>query len=206
MPMRLIPNTICCFAALAIGVTCARADDAATLVSEAVKAAGGQDKLPRMLRWKETWFLGESSKPNPREAILAFPSKWYQDGKDIAAENPDRTEKAYLVWVWTLAPLVDKDSTLTMLPDAKLGDRRVRGVRLTRDAQKPIDVYFDTESKRLARIDWREYQIDFADWKESDGFHYPARAFVRRKDGSLHLRTEFQVLEVLKELPQNLAK
>ncbi|MBM4071701.1 MAG: hypothetical protein FJ271_22665 [Planctomycetes bacterium] len=184
----------------------ANAADARAFVAQAVKAAGGQDKLPRMLRWKETWFLGNSATPNPREAILEFPSKWYQGGKNIAAGDPERAEKTYLVWVWTLAPLVDKNSTLKPLPDSKLGDRRIRGLRLTRDRQKPIDVYFDAETKKLARIDWRAYQIDFADWKESGGFRYPAKAFVRRKDGSLYLRNEFQVLEVLKELPKNLTK
>ena len=182
------------------------ADEAQTLVAEAVKVAGGQDKLPRILRWKETWFLGDSKTPNPREAVLAFPSAWYQDGKNIAAGDAERTEKTYLVWVWTLAPLLDKDSTLKRLPDSKLGDRPMLGVRLTRPDQKPIDVYFDAQSKQLTRIDWRSYQIDFADWKESQGFKYPAKANVRRKDGTLHLRTELQVLEVLRELPRNLVK
>ncbi len=181
-----------------------RADDAKTLVDEAVKAAGGQDKLPKLLRWKETWFLGESKQANPREAILDLPRAWYQGGKNIAAGDADRTAKTYLVWVWTLAPLLDKDSTLKKLPDAKLGDRPILGVRLTRDKQVPIDIYFDAQSKKLARIDWRAYQIDFADWKETDGFRYPAKAFVRHKNGALYLRTEFQVLEVLKELPKNL--
>ena len=58
----------------------------------------------------------------------------------------------------------------------------------------------------MARIDWRQYQIDFDDWKEANGFKYPAKAFVRLKDGKLHLRTEFQVLDVLAELPKDLKK
>ena len=35
----------------------ARADEAAELVAEAVKAAGGTDRLPKIFRWKETWEL-----------------------------------------------------------------------------------------------------------------------------------------------------
>jgi len=184
------------------------ADDPRKLVDSAVAVAGGADKLPRIFRWKETYFVGPSTaaKGEPREAILVPPNQWYQAGKDIAAGNQDRTEKTYLVWVWTLAPLLDPESKLKALPDAKLGDKMIKGVRLTREKQKDIDVYFEAESSKLARIDWRDYQIDFADWKESAGFKYPAKSFVRFKDGLLHLRTEFQVLEVLLELPKDLKK
>ena len=59
---------------------------------------------------------------------------------------------------------------------------------------------------RLARIDWRTYRIDFDDWKAADGFSYPAKSYVRYTDGNLHLRTEFQLFEVLKELPKELRK
>ncbi len=194
----LLLVVLICFSGLA------RSDDVPSLVSEAVKAAGGADKLPKMFRWKETWFLGESTTANPREAILVPPSAWYQDGKNIAAGNADRSEKTYLVWVWTLAPLLEKDSTLTLLPESMLGGRIIQGVRLTREKQKDIDLYFDKETKRLARLDWRSYQIDFADWKETDGFRYPAKSYVRRKDGTLHLRTEFLLLERLAELPKEL--
>ena len=71
--------------------------------------------------------------------------------------------------------------------------------RITRN-----DVCFDKQTKRLARIDWRACQIDVDDWKETDGFRYPAKSFVRRKDGSLHLRTEFLLLGRLPELPKKL--
>ncbi len=181
-----------------------RADEAQSLVEEAVKVAGGRDKLPRMFRWKETWFLGDSDTPNPREAILDPPTAWYQNGTNIAAGNADRTEKTYLVWVWTLVPLLDEKSKLMLLPDSTIGDKPIRGVRLTREPQKDIDVYFDKKSLRLARIDWRTYQIDFDDWRELDGFRYPAKSFVRHKNGKLHLRTEFVVLERLSELPAGL--
>ena len=182
----------------------ARADEARTLVDEAVKAAGGADKIPKIFRWQETWFLGDSKTANPREAIVKPPGIWGQGGKNIATGNADRTEKTYLVWVWTLAPLLEPDSKLMLLPESMVGGRPIQGVRLTRDQQKDIDVYFDKETKRLARIDWRTYQIDFDDWKEADGFKYPAQSYVRRKDGPLHLRTEFLVLERLTELPKEL--
>jgi hypothetical protein len=180
-----------------------RADDALELAKAAVQAAGGADKLPKIVHWKETYFVGPTqTKGTEREANIAFPSTWYQGGQDIALGNADRTEKAYLVWVWTLGPLLDKDSKLTALPPTKLGDKTILGLRLSREKQKDIDLYFHEKTHRLARIDWRAYQIDFDDWKETEGFRYPAKSFVRHKDGTLYLRTEFQLFEVLKELPR----
>jgi hypothetical protein len=186
--------------------TLSASDEAKELAEAAVKTAGGADKLPKILHWKEIYSTSEEKgKGTEREAIVT-PTAWYQKGVDIAAGNADRTEKTYLVWVWTLAPLLDKDSTLKLLPDAKLGDVPIRGVRLSRDKQKDIDLYFEAKTHRLARIDWRDFQIVFDDWKETDGFQYPAKAFVRKSDGSLRVRTEFQLMEVLKELPKELKK
>ncbi|MFO0825717.1 MAG: hypothetical protein U0792_21780 [Gemmataceae bacterium] len=199
---------LCVLAVWALTSSPGFAADPKDLAEAAVKAAGGVDKLPKIIHWKETYFFGEKpgDKGTQREAFVAPPLAWYQNGRDIAAGNPDRTEKAYLVWVWTLAPLLDKDTTLKLLPDSTLNDKPIKGLRISREKQKDIDVYFHADTKQLARIDWRNYQIDFADWKEAEGFKFPAKAFVRRKDGKLHLRTEFQVLEVLKELPKELKK
>ena len=205
--MRMLLTLICAMSGFLVWMPAVRADEAHDLAEAAVKAAGGASKLPKIVHWKETFYGADPSiKGTSREAIIAFPSAWYQNGQDIAAGNPDRTEKAYLVWVWTLAPLLEKDSKLQLLPAAKLGDKPIRGLRLTRDKQKDIDLYFHEETHRLARIDWRAYRIDFDDWKEADGFSYPAKSHVRYVDGNLYLRTEFQMFEILKELPKELVK
>lgn len=176
------------------------------LVEAAVKAAGGATKLPKILHWRETYYLtpDPADKGTPREAYLNLPTQWFQDGKDIAAGNPDRTEKTYLVWVWTLGPLLDKDSKLALLPTVIFNNKPIRGLRISRAGQNDIDIYFDARTNKLARIDWRAFQIDFDDWRETQGFKYPVKAFVRFKDGKLHLRNEFHVLEVLKALPNGL--
>ena len=172
------------------------------LAKAAIAAAGGVDHLPQVVHWKETWSLGETGSPNPREAYIVPPNAWYQDGRNIAEGNPDRTEKAYLVWVWTLAPLVDADTTLTLLPEVELSGQTLPGLRVQRDKQPDIDLYFDRTSHRLAAIDWRTYRVDFSDWKETDGYHYASKANVRFKsDGRLHLKTEFQTFEKLEMLP-----
>lgn len=183
--------------------TTARAQitDPQELAKKAVEAAGGADKLPKALRWSETWFLGTDPTPHPRDALIGPPKTWIQNGTNIADGNADRTEKTYLVWAWTLAPLIEKDSRFTILPERKVADRPADGLKLERDDGPPIELYFDRETHRLAMVCWRKYDIDFAEWKEVDGFHYPSKAFVRRKDGTLHLWTEFKKFEKLEKLP-----
>ena len=205
--MRTLLVLICATSGILASSPVVRADEAHDLAEAAVKAAGGTSKLPKIVRWKETFSGADPKiKGTEREAVVAFPSAWYQNGKDIAAGNADRTEKAYLVWVWTLAPLLEKDSKLKVLPAAKLGAKPIVGLRITRDKQKDIDLYFHEKTHRLARIDWRAYRIDFDDWKVVDGFSYPAKSYVRYTDGNLYLRTEFQLFEILKELPKELRK
>jgi hypothetical protein len=203
-------HTFAIFCAISSFLACslaAQADEAQDLAQAAVKAVGGVEKLPKVVHWKETYYGADpKAKGVEREAYLAFPASWYQSGKDIAVDNPDRTEKAYLVWVWTLAPLLEKDSQLKLLPSVKLGDKTLLGLRLTRDKQKDIDLYFFEKTHRLARIDWRAYRIDFDDWKVANGFSYPAKSYVRYTDGNLRVRTEFQLFEVLQELPKELRK
>ena len=184
------------------GAGAARADDAEktqALVEKAVKAAGGKEKLLRAFRWKERYVIGEGKDGTIREATLRPPDGWFKGATNIASGNADRSDKTYLVWAWTLAPLLEKDSKLTLLPDVQVDGKPAAGLRLTRIDRRDLSLYFDAESGRLARIDWRTYQITFDDWKEADGARYPAKAFVKNKDGSLHLRTEFLELERLKE-------
>jgi len=179
-------------------------DAVKSVVEKAIKAAGGEDKLLRTFRWKESYFIGDVKTGTPREAILQPPDKWYSNKKNIAKGNDDRLEKTYLVWAWTLVPLTLKDSKLTLLPEIKVDDKPAVGLRLSRPEKPDISLYFDKESGQLARIDWRAYNIFFSDWKETDGFKYPSKAAVKRKDGTLRLRTEFGELERLKALPEGL--
>jgi len=172
------------------------------LAKLAIAAAGGVDHLPVVLHWKETWSLGETGSLNPREAYIVPPHAWYQDGRNIAEGNPDRTEKAYLVWVWTLAPLADADTKLTWLPEVEFSGKTLQGLRVQRDKQPDIDLYFDRTTHRLSALDWRAFRVDFSDWKETDGYHYASKANVRFKsDGRLHLKTEFQTFEKREKLP-----
>jgi hypothetical protein len=177
-------------------------EKAKAIVDKAVAAHGGADKLLRTFCWKEKYYFGDSKDGTVRNAQLRPPEVWWNGGKDIAAGNTDRTDKTYLVWAWTLAPLLEKDSKLALLPDLDVDGRTAAGLKLTREGRRDLSLYFDKESGRLARIDWRTFHITFDDWKEHDGVRYPAKAVVRtNKDKSIHLWTEFLELERLKEVP-----
>lgn len=185
----------------------ANADDKGevkAIVDKAIKAVGGEDKLLRLFRWKEQYYLGESKTGTKREAILQPPDQWWQSKANIAKENPDRLDKTHLVEAWTLVPLTSKESTLTLLPEVKVDDKPAVGIRLVRKGKADLSLYFDKESGLLARIDWRTYHVTFSDWKEVDGVKYPSKSFVRTKEGKLHLWTEFLELERLKSLPDGL--
>ncbi len=171
------------------------------IVDKAVTAHGGADKLLRMFRWKEKYYFGEGKDGTVRKAELRPPEVWWNGSKDIAAGNADRSDKTYLVWTWTLAPLLEKDSKLALLPDLEVDGKPAAGIKLTREGRREISLYFDKGTGRLARIDWRTYHVTFENWKEHDGARYPAKAVVRNKDGSIHLWTEFLELERLKEVP-----
>lgn len=178
--------------------------DVKAIVDKAIKAVGGEGKLLRMFRWKERYYIGDSEAGTVRDAILQLPDHWWQDKLDIAKGNPDRLDKTHLVDAWTLAPLIDKESKLTLLPEIAVEEKPAVGVRLSRTGKADLNLYFDKESGRLARIDWRTFHITFSDWKEVDGVKYPSQSAVRTKEGKLHVRTEFLELERLKSLPEGL--
>ena len=171
------------------------------VVDKAVAAHGGADKLLRLFRWTERYHIGDDKEGVVRKASLQPPEVWWNGTKDIAAGNADRSDKTYLVWAWTLVPLLDKESKLALLADVDVEGKPAAGIRLTREGRREISLYFDKDSGRLARIDWRAYHVTFENWKEHDGARYPSKAVVRRKDGSVHLWTEFLELERLKEPP-----
>jgi hypothetical protein len=177
------------------------AEKVRAIVDKAVAAHGGADKLLRKFRWKERYYVGDDTKGTVRQASLVPPEEWWAGPKNIAAGNADRSDKTYLVWVWTLAPLLEKDSKLALLPDLEVDGRPAVGLKLSREGRKDISLYFDKDAGRLARLDWRTYYVTFENWKEHDGARYAAKAVVHRKDGTLHLWTEFLELERLQAPP-----
>jgi len=205
--MKLTLLSAVTFLALSVVAPIAEADEntaVKAIADKAIKAVGGEDKLLRIFRWKERYYIGESKTGTIREAILQPPDHWWQAKTDIAKNDPNRLDKTHLVEAWTLVPLTSKESKLTLLPEIKVDDKPAVGIRLSRKGKTDLNLYFDKDSGLLARIDWRTYHVTFSDWKEADGVKYPSKAFVRTKEGKLHVWTEFLELERLKSRPDGL--
>ena len=98
------------------------------IVEKAVRAHGGPESLLRAFRWKERYFIGDSKEGTLRDAVLQPPDSWWQGNTNIAERNADRSEKTYLVWAWTLVPLLEKDSRLSLLPEALVDGRPAAGL------------------------------------------------------------------------------
>jgi hypothetical protein len=180
----------------------AAADDATAvraIVEKAVQAVGGKDKLLRIFSWKEKGFIGGVN-PFARDVVVRPPDVWLQGGRNIAEGNADRRQKTYLVWCWTLAPLLQADSELSPLPDATVEGRPAAGVKLRRKGELDVNFFFDKETGLLVRNDWRGLEIRYGEWKEHDGVKYPAKAFCFR-NGKDHVKTEFIEIKRLAELP-----
>jgi hypothetical protein len=177
------------------------------LVKETVDAVGGEAKLLRLFRMKELLALGSDpeKKGSPRTTVVEPPEHWWQGTKDRVVV--DKEPAVQLIWAWTLAALVDPKSKLESLPDGKVEDRPVYGIRISEPVSPPMDLYFDRETKRLASIEWRADRHVFSDWRSHDGVQYPARCVgYKLKDNKRWYGTEIVEIERLSELPAGLSR
>lgn len=168
------------------------------LVTSLLDAVGGEAKLLRVFRIKESLVLGKRE-PISRESILAPPEHWWVGKRDRAAV--EKEPAAFLVWAWTLAPLRDAKSQLELVADAKLDDKPAIGIRVSGRTDKPMLLLFDATTKRLARIDWRDDSNRFSDWRQLDGLWYAAKCAGFKPDGREWYSTELVEMERLAEIP-----
>ena len=171
------------------------------LVTSLLDAVGGEVKMLRVFRFKETLIVGKGD-PISRESILAPPEHWWVGKRDRAEE--EKEPAAFLVWAWTLAPLRDAKSQLDIVADAKLDDKPAIGIRVSGRTETPMLLLFDATTKRLARIDWRGDSNRFSDWQQLDGLWYPAKCAGYKPDGREWYRTELLEVERLTEIPAHL--
>jgi len=196
---------LCVGLLLACGSTALSQDaPAPELIQDILKAAGGAEKLPTLFRIQEKLILGEN--PNgsgsKRTTILEPPKHWWQGKRDRVVQ--EKEPAIFLVWAWTLRPLVDPQSKLATAPETTVADRPAVGITISQTIDPPLTMYFDRETKRLVRLDWRKDQNVLSDWKEADGFHYPARCTGIRANGRAWYHTEILSFERLSELPPEL--
>lgn len=179
----------------------------AELLKATVDAAGGEGKLLKLFRMKERLALGSDpeKKGNERVSVLEPPGHWWLGKVDRVVSQKEPA--TFLVWAWTMGPLVDPKSKLELRPDITHEERPAFGIRVTETVTPAMDLYFDRETKRLVRIDWRTDKHVFSDWKEVDGASYPAKCVgYKLNSGARWYHTEILEVTRLKELPEGLTR
>jgi hypothetical protein len=166
-------------------------------------AVGGESKLLKLFRIKEKLVVNEDpkAKGSERVSVCEPPKYWWVGKTERVAEQKEPA--TYLVWAWTLNILADPKAKLEAVADIKIGDREAFGIQVGAVVEPAMTLYFDRETKRLERIDWRADRHVFSDWKETDGVKYPSKCVgYKAKTGKPWYHTEILSVERLKELPK----
>ena len=181
--------------------------DPAGVVAQAVKAAGGEAKLLKLLKIKEELVLGAdpAGKKSVRVSVLEPPKYWWLGKRERVGQ--DKEPATFLVWAWTLGAVTDPKSKLAALPEIVDEGKPVVGVRVSETITPAMDLYFDKATGRLVRIDWRSDMHRFSDWRVHDGAGYPARCVGYKKaSGKPWYYSQIVELERLSDLPDGLSR
>ena len=199
----------CCLAYLS-GSTIAADPNPKAIVQQIVTAVGGEDKLLKLFRTRET--VNVSSDPEKkvpvRVSVYEPPKHWWTGQNERVKDEKKPEEPAiFLVRAWTLGILTDPASTMEVIPDVVEAEKPAFGLRVSGSVSPPMDMYFDKAESRLVRIDWRTDIHRFSDWKEHDGVKYPAKCVGYKKaTGKPWYFSEIIELERLQELPDGLKR
>jgi peroxiredoxin len=136
-----------------------------------VAVAGDAFNLTLVLDGDRGWLkLGERVMDLPREAI------------------DEQRERLYCEGVVQLAPiLADHACRLALIPDTKLGDQKVDGVRVRSEGHRDVRLYFDAQTHLLLKSETEinEQGKEIAqetlmqDYAEVDGVQRPRKIFIR---------------------------
>lgn len=198
-----------CVSLLSVSASASESDPK-TLIKQVVSAVGGEDKLLKLFRTRET--VNVSSDPEkkvPARVSVYEPPKYWWTGKTERVENEKAPKEpaTFLVWAWTLGALTDPESKVALLPEVTESGKPAFGLRVSGTISPALDIYFDKENSLLVRIDWRSDLVRFSDWKEHDGVKYPAKCVGYKKaTGKPWYFSEIIELERLKELPAGLKR
>ena len=207
---------LCCVSLLSKSATAAELDPQ-ELVKHVVKTAGGEDKLLKLLRFRERVLITETpatpaakDEKGNRTSVVQVSGDWWID-----TAKRDKDKVRVLCWAWSLRILLNPKSKIQMVPDIAVADKPAFGLRVTESVKEPIDLFFDKETKRLVAIDYTDTRHIFSEWKKTDeGHQYPSHVvgfhFADRKAGTLNDKQWYQtdILELtpLKELPVELKR
>ena len=205
---------LCCASFPSISVSAA---DPHELVEQAVKTAGGEDKLLKLFRFRERVLITETPAAPPakdekgnRTSVVQVSGDWW-----IGTAKRDKDKVRVLCWAWSLRILLDPRAKIQTIPDIAVADKPAFGLRVTESVKEPIDLFFDKETKRLVAIDYTDTRHVVSEWKKTEeGHEYPSHVagfrFADRKAGTINDKQWYQtdILELtpLKDLPIELTR
>lgn len=179
--------------------------DPKVVVAKAIAAVGGEEKRLKLFRIQERFNFGETEaapeKASKRESVIEPPNYWWIGKKDRGVD-PAKSD----VWGWTLGVLVDPKSVIESIPGVKESEKMTVGLRVT-GSVAPMDLYFDSETYRLVRMDFINDIFRFSEWREAEGSSYAAKTVIFKKaSGKPWFYHEVTKLEPLKVLPEGMAR
>jgi len=118
--MRFVQISVLVCAALISVPASATEPDVQALVEQAVRAAGGKDKLLKLFRIEEQLSVGSDpdKKGKVRISVIEPPAYWWIGKKQRDEDEPAR----YLPWAWTIGAVTDPKSKLEVLPEMMEAD------------------------------------------------------------------------------------
>ena len=189
--------------------------DPKQLVEQVVAAAGGEEKLLKLFRFRERILVTAApaapviaDEKGNRISVVEVAGDWW-----LGASKRGKDKVRVLCWAWSLRILLDPKSKIEVLPETAINGKPAFGLRVSESLQEPIDLLFDKEDRRLVAIDYTDTRHFFSEWKKTgEGHSYPSHVvghrFADRAKGMLNEQQWYQtdILELtpLSELPAEL--
>lgn len=158
---------------------------------------GQRRKLTEVVNGKRGW-----RKLPDNTTIALVPSELAEERRDL-----------YAGWLATLAPLRDKSYQLTALPEVDVNGRPAVGVKVARQQQPDVRLYFDKQTNLLVKSafviktpipksDKQQETLQellYQDYKTVQGVRQPGRVIVLR-DGKRFADTQYTDIMLLERL------
>jgi hypothetical protein len=125
---------------------------------------------------------------------------WAQTAKGVRPVRGDELaverRGLYVEWVHTLWPLRERDLRLTPLRRRNVRGATAIGVKVSRDGQPDVELYFDTTSWLVVELAWHDTTPEhetvydehfYSAWRTADGVHYASHVETSRDGKPRHV-------------------
>lgn len=191
--------------------------DAKNVVEQVIGAVGGEDKLLKLMRFRERVLITPTPAAAPAPDEKGNRTSTIELGGRMWVGNNlrDKDKVRVLMWAWSLRILTAPEAKVAVIKDASIGGKPALGLKVTDVIKEPIELYFDPESKLLIAIDYTDTRHLVSEWKKTEAGHSYAShvvgyRFADRAKKTLNEKQWYQsdILELtpLTELPAELQK